>query len=261
MSITITHARPLLAVVALGLLVSCTGGPAVRTGEPPAARAPDLLVADADAALERGELREAAAAYRQAALASEDETVAEQATRVAFGNFQLQEAAVAAERWLSLNPTSEEARRYAGVVALELHRLDTAEEHFAQLVETAYLSPAAGFLALLPVIADQGTPADVTELFRRLAARHPQVAEGRYVLGSAALRSENYALALRSAEDAVRLAPYWVPARMLLARAQIASGQEEQGLATARELVTAPEADVATHLEYALLLASTNRDE
>ena len=261
MAITITHARPLLAVVALGLLVSCTGGPPVHTGEPPAARAPDLLVADADAALERGELREAAAAYRQAALASEDETVAEQATRVAFGNFQLQEAAVAAERWLSLNPTSEEARRYAGVAALELHRLDTAEEHFAQLVETAYLSPAAGFLALLPVIADQGTPADVTELFRRLAARHPQVAEGRYVLGSAALRSENYALALRSAEDAVRLAPYWVPARMLLARAQIASGQEEQGLATARELVTAPEADVATHLEYALLLASTNRDE
>jgi tetratricopeptide (TPR) repeat protein len=261
MPTTILYARPTLAAVALAVLVSCSTGPTAREAEPAAARAPEVLLADGDAALERGDVREAAAAYREAALASEDETVAEQATRIAFGNFQLQDAAIAADRWLVLNPTSEEARRFAGVVALELHRLDAAEEHFARLIETAYLSPAAGFLALLPVIADRGTPADVTELFRRLSARHPQVAEGRYVLGSAALRSENYGLALRSAQGAVELAPYWVPARMLLARAQVATGQEEQGLATARELVTAPEADIATHLEYALLLASTGRDE
>lgn len=261
MSTTRLLARPMLVAVAFAVLAACNAGPGVRESEPTATRAPEALLADGDAALERGDVREASGAYLQAALGSEDEAVAEQATRVAFGNFQLQDATRAAERWLALNPSSEEARRYAGVAALELHRLDTAEQHFADLIETAYLSPAAGFLALLPVIADQGTPADVTELFQRLSARHPAVAEGRYVVGSAALRSENYALAQRSAEDAVRLATYWVPARMLLARAQIATGQEEAGLATARELVTAPEADIATHLEYALLLASTGRDE
>jgi tetratricopeptide (TPR) repeat protein len=66
---------------------------------------PETLLADADAALERGDLPQAAAAYRRAAEGSNDETVAEQATRVAFDNFQLQQAALAAERWLTLNPS------------------------------------------------------------------------------------------------------------------------------------------------------------
>jgi len=261
MRITLIHARPLFAAAALVTLVACSTGPAARDEAALAPPDPESLQADGDAALERGELPEAARAYRRAAEASDDEAVAEQATRVAFDHFQLQEAALAADRWLALNPTSEQARRYAGVAALELHRLDVAEGHFAQLLETAYLSPAAGFLALLPVLTERGAAPDATELFRRLAARYPKVAEGQYALGSAALRSENYALALDSARRAVQIAPYWVPARMLMARAQIASGQDEEGLATARDLVVAPEADVATHLEYALLLASAGRDE
>jgi tetratricopeptide (TPR) repeat protein len=160
-----------------------------------------------------------------------------------------------------LNPSSEQAERYAGVSALALHRLDEAEEHFARLIESAYISTAAGFLALLPVMMDEGNPPDVTELFRRLAARHPTLAEGQVALGTAALRSDNYPLAMQSAQRAVELAPYWVPAKLLLARVQIASGQEDLGLATARDVVTAPGSDVATHIEYALLLAGTGRDE
>ncbi len=257
MRITLIHARHLLVAAALATVVACSAGPSVPQPPPD----PDALQADGDAALQRGELPEAATAYRRAAEASDDEAVAEQATRVAFDHFQLREAAVAADRWLALNPTSEQARRYAGVAALELHRLSAAEEHFVQLLETAYLSPAAGFLALLPVLAEQGTPADVTELFRRLAARYPKVAEGQYTLGSAALRSENYALALESSRRATEIAPYWIPAKFLLARAQVANGHDEEGIATARDLVTAPDADVAAHLEYALLLASTGRDE
>src|SRR5690606_17735295 len=126
---------------------------------------PEVLLADGDGALERNELPEAARAYRLAAEASEDEAIAEQATRTAFDHSQMREAALAADRWLALNPTSEQARRYAGVAALELHRLDVAEEHFAQLLASgAYISPAAGFLALLPVVSDHGTAPDVTEL-------------------------------------------------------------------------------------------------
>ena len=261
MRITLIHARPLLVAAALVMLAACSAGPSARDAASLTAPDPDALLADGDAALERGELPEAARAYRRAAEASDDEGVAEQATRVAFDHFQLHEAALAADRWLGLNPTSEQARRYAGVAALELHRLDVSEGHFAQLLETAYLSPAAGFLALLPVLNDQGSAPDVTELFRRLAVRYPKVAEGQYALGSTALRSENYALALESARRAVQIAPYWVPAKMLLARAQIASGHDEDGLATARDLVMSPDADVGTHLEYALLLASTGRDE
>ena len=253
--------RRLVVAAALTLLVACATVPGAGTPSTPAPADTETLLAQGDAALARGELPEAARAYRLAADASDDEAVAEQATRVAFDNFQFAEASRAADRWLALNPSSEQAERYAGVSALALHRLDEAEEHFARLIETAYISTAAGFLALLPVMMDEGNPPDVTELFRRLAARHPKLAEGQVALGTAALRSDNYALAMQSAQRAVELAPYWVPAKLLLARTQIASGQEDLGLATARDVVTAPGSDVATHIEYALLLAGTGRDD
>ncbi len=249
----------LLAV--LGSVAACAPATVVRNDPAATPAPPETLLADADAALERGELPDAARAYREAAQRSSDESVAEQATRVAFDHFQLREAALAAQRWLELNPTNEQARRYAGVTALKLHRLDDAERYFGDLVDTVYISPAAGFLALLPVIANEGTPTDVLELFRRLSARHPKVAEGHYALGSAALRGDNFALAEGAAATAVQLAPYWKPAQMLLARARIATGKEDEGLGLARELVTEPDSDLATHLEYAMLLAATGRDE
>jgi len=251
---------PVLAILAA--LAACAGLPGGSAAPGDARKPPEALLADGDAALERNELPEAARAYRQAAEASDDEAIAEQATRTAFDHSQMHEASLAAERWLALNPTSEQARRYAGIAALELHRLDVAEEQFAQLLASgAYISPAAGFLALLPAVADHGTAPDVTELFRRLVARYPQVAEGHHALGSAALRSDNFELAVASARRATELAKYWVPARMLLARALIAAGEEQAGLDVARELVMAPDADVVTHLEYALMLAATGRDE
>jgi len=256
----LAYLRPTALAAVLVLLSACaaTPEPTPATEE---AKPPEALLADGDSALERNELPEAARAYRLAAQASADESVAEQATRIAFDQSQMQEAMLAAERWLELNPTSEQARRYAGVAALELHRLDAAEQQFAELLGSAFISPAAGFLALLSGVSGHGSPTDVTELFRRLAARYPDMAEAHYTVGSAALRSENFALAAASARRAVELAEYWVPARMLLARAQIAGGDDEQGLTTARELVMAPESDIATHLEYALLLAATGRAE
>jgi tetratricopeptide (TPR) repeat protein len=252
--------RILPVAAILAALAACAGLPSGEGVAEQGPRPPEALLADGDAALERNELPEAARAYRMAAEASDDEAVAEQATRAAFDHFQMREASLAAERWLVLNPTSEEARRYAGVTALALHRLDVAEQHFAELIASAYLSPAAGFLALLPVVSDHGTAPDVTELFRRLVARHATVAEGHYALGSAALSSENFSLALDAARRATEIAPYWIPARMLLARALATSGDEEAGLAAARDLVMAPDASVATHLEYALLLGATGRD-
>jgi tetratricopeptide (TPR) repeat protein len=252
--------RILPVAAILAALAACAGLPSGDGVAEQGPRPPEALLADGDAALERNELPEAARAYRMAAEASDDEAVAEQATRAAFDHFQMREASLAAERWLVLNPTSEEARRYAGVTALALHRLDVAEQHFAELLGSAYLSPAAGFLALLPVVSDHGTAPDVTELFRRLVARHATVAEGHYALGSAALSSENFSVALDAARRATEIAPYWIPAGMLLARALATSGDEEAGLATARDLVMAPDASVATHLEYALLLGATGRD-
>jgi tetratricopeptide (TPR) repeat protein len=250
-----------LAVASLWFLAACAPTASVQAPETDPATTAEALIASAEAALQQGRLPDAARAYREAAQRSEDEQVAEQATRMAFDHHQLREAALAAERWLALNPTSENAHRYAGIAALRLHRLEEAERQFASLLETAYISAGAGFLALPPVMGDEGVPTDVMELFRRLSARYPDVAEGYYALGSSALRADNYAAAQAAAASAVAKAPYWKPAQMLHARTTIATGREEEGLAAARDLVTAPDSDIGTHLEYAMLLAATGRDE
>jgi tetratricopeptide (TPR) repeat protein len=59
----------------------------------------------------------------------------------------------------------------------------------------------------------------------------------------------------------VAKAPFWKPAKMLRARTLIATGKDDEGLAIARDLVTAPDSDLGTHLEYALLLSATGRDQ
>jgi tetratricopeptide (TPR) repeat protein len=111
------------------------------------------------------------------------------------------------------------------------------------------------------VVADEGVATDVMELFRRLSAQRPKVAEGHYAYASAALRADNFAAADKAADTAVALAPFWKPARMLQARTRIATGREEEGLQIARDLVVDGESDIGIHLEYAMLLSATGRDE
>ena len=174
--------RSALGAIFLGLLVACAATDPAGPGDTGAAMLPGARLADAEAAFDRGDYPAGARLYREAAQRSDDELIAEQATRAAFDHTQLQEAALAAGRWLEINPTSENAHRYAGIAALKLHRLDDAEAQFSYLLDTVYISPAAGFLALLPVIGDEGVATDVMELFRRLSARHPSVGEGHYAL-------------------------------------------------------------------------------
>ena len=253
--------RSALGAIFLGLLVACATTDPAGPGAAGDEMLPEARLVEAEAAFDRGEYPAGARMYREAAQRSDDEMIAEQATRAAFDHTQLQEAALAAARWLEINPTSENAHRYAGIIALKLHRLDAAEAHFGYLLDTIYMSPAAGFLALLPVIGGEGVSTDVAELFRRLSARHPNVAEGYYAYGSAALRADSFAAADKAAATAVAKAPYWKPAKMLLARTRIANGKEDEGLAIARDLVTEPDSDIGTHLEYALLLSATGRDQ
>jgi tetratricopeptide (TPR) repeat protein len=262
MPIRISRAcRSALSAILLSFLAACGATSPTRGSEPAAAALPEARLADAEAAFARGDYPAGAKIYREAAQLSDDENVAEQATRAAFDQSQLQEAALSARRWLEINPTSENAHRYAGITALKLHRLDEAENQFGYLLDTIYISPAAGYLALPPVIGDEGVATDVMELFRRLSARHPDVAEGYYAYAGSALRADSFAVAEQAAETAVAKAPYWKPAKMLLARTRIANGKEDEGLALARDLVTESDSDIGTHLEYALLLSATGHDE
>lgn len=243
--------------VLLGACAS-TGQKSASEEHPPGD--PNALVLGAEVALQRGEYLEASKAYLRAAQSAEDEALAEQATRVAYEHRQWSIVEQAADRWLRLNHTNEEARRYAAFAALHLYRLDDAAEHLGTLLETAYINPAAGFLALLPQLADEAPAAAVTSVLEKLVAKYPNVTEAHYALSQAALRSDNFALGLAHAQKARELAPYWSPAGLLLARAQLINGDADAGLATVRAVLEQDNQD-AHRLEYALMLIQAGQEE
>lgn len=243
--------------VLLGACAS-TGQKSASEEHPPGD--PNALVLGAEVALQRGEYLEASKAYLRAAQSAEDEALAEQATRVAYEHRQWSIVEQAADRWLRLNHTNEEARRYAAFAALHLYRLDDAAEHLGTLLDTAYINPAAGFLALLPQLADEAPAAAVTSVLEKLVAKYPNVTEAHYALSQAALRSDNFALGLAHAQKARELAPYWSPAGLLLARAQLINGDADAGLATVRAVLEQDNQD-AHRLEYALMLIQAGQEE
>jgi tetratricopeptide (TPR) repeat protein len=231
-------AMPVL--VGCALLAACAAGPAVAPQDAAVAALagdPQALAAAAEQALERRDYVAAARFYREAAEASDEETMAEEAARVAFEHHQTGEMYAAATRWLELNPTSEEARRFAAFGALRLYRIDEAIEHFDRLLGSVFINPQAGFLALLPQWLEEESRNAVTATLEGLVTRYPDLGEARYALAQAALRSDNLALALESAARATELSPYWSPAGMLLARVQLANGRPDEALATARSVV------------------------
>lgn len=221
---------------------------------------PNALVLGAEVALQRKQYLQASKAYVRAATLAKDEALAEQATRVAYEHRQWSLVLAGAERWLELNGTNEEARRFAGFAALHLYQIDRAAEHLGVLLDTAFINPAAGFLALLPQLADEGPGPATTAVLQRLVVKYPKLTESHYALARAALQSDNFALAYEHASKAHELGPYWTPAGLLLAQVQLARGQTEEGLKQAREIIGTDSQD-SYRLEYALMLLQAGKDE
>jgi len=251
------------------ILIACLVGGCTTPGKPSdsasgAAQSlptdPNALVLGAEVALQRNQYLEASRAYVRAAQLANDEALAEQATRVAYEHHQWTLVLAGAERWLELNHTNEEARRFAAFAALHLYQIDRAAEHLGALLDTAFINPQAGFLALLPQLGDEGTPAGVTAVLQKLIAKYPDLTEAHYALARAAMQSENFALAFEHATKAHELGPYWSPAGLLLAQVQLTRGAADEALATARQIVQNDSQD-SYRLEYALMLLQAGKEE
>jgi len=254
---------PALLVVTL-LTAACTtpGKPTEQTAPSgqPLPSDPNALVLGAEVALQRGQYREASMAYVRAALAASDEQLCEQAARVAFEHQQWTLVMQAAEHWLQLNQTSEEAHRFAAFAALHLYKIDVAADHLGMLLDTAFINPPAGFLALLPQISDEAPAPGATAVLQKLVGKYPNLTEAHYALAQAAVQSDNFALALEHAKKARELGPFWSPSGLLLARVQMLMGEHDAALETARKVVEQDSQD-SYRLEYALMQMQAGKEE
>jgi len=253
------------ALLALALLGACASNPPPEADppvRPPAASeggdANSHLVL-AEIALQRGDYHVASREYAAAAQLSTDAALASQATRVAFASSQNEFAAQSARRWLMLDTASADARRFLGVVALRLNRLNEASDQFDRLVRTSYETPAAGFLDLATALSEEENAYGVYRLLSDLSQRHPKVAEARYARSAAALRAFNYKDAVDSGKRAVALSDTLTDAKRVLARALVVSGSNDAGIDMARRDATAS-SEPDAKIELALLLIASERD-
>ena len=253
-----------MLAVALALVGCATGSSPGRAAvdAPTVKAAPadvPALLTQAEQTQQSAHYPEAARLYVQAALASPDEQVAETAAHACYDTQQLQAAQQIAQRWLDINPTNQQAREIAALSALRLYRIDAAREQLQVLLESAYITPAAGFIELLPKLEAADSNA-ATAVLKQLVQRMPDVAEGHYVLARLAGATADWGVMLSAAQRAHELAPYWSPAGLLLARAQLASGQIELALQTGQAVIKQDDS-LATRSEYAALLLSADRGE
>jgi tetratricopeptide (TPR) repeat protein len=253
-------------VAVVGVLILLTGC-ATTDGKPDQAKAakelpgdPNALLLGAEVSLQHKQYLEAARAYTKAATLVDDESLADQATRVAYDTHQTSLVLVNAKRWLELNPTNEDAHRFAAFSALRLYQIDEATVHLHSLLDKAYLNPQAGFVALASQLSEEGSPAAVTAAMKKLVDFYPDMAEAHYALGQSALESDNFALALEHAKRAHELSPFWAPAGLLLARIMITNGDLEGGVKTAKAVVD-QDAHPGYRLEYAVMLLAAGRTE
>ena len=149
---------------------------------------------------------EARKAYVRAAPAAHDEELAEQATRVAFEHQQWTLVQTAAERWLELNQTNEEARRFAAFAALHLYQIDRAAEHLEHAARHG-VHQSAGRIsgAAAADLPTKRAAAARRRCCSKLVVKYPDLTEAHYALAQAAVQSDNFALALEHAQKAREL--------------------------------------------------------
>lgn len=210
------------------------------------------MVSTAKKALDDGRYVEAAHWYQLATQRSDDEELVKEATQADYDHEQWQAALYSAQRWLQINPTSQDAHEIAALSALRLYQLDPAVMHLDALLSSAYITPASGFLQLLPKLEQADTSAALAVL-QKLCDKYPQVAEAHYAVAKLAAQTSNQPLMLQQAQRAHELSPYWSPAGMLLARAQLAGGNTDTALATGKSVIDNDKTP-ATRVEYAELL-------
>jgi tetratricopeptide (TPR) repeat protein len=255
---------------------------AAATGEH-AGAAGSSLTQSAEAALKRGDCREASEQYAKAA-SDADVQLARRATQVAMACEHLPAAWAAASRWRALAPNDREANALYAAVALKLYRTSDARaaihefwrvEQQTNSTATAPKGEPGGAVAVPPHKAEQRTARSMSELTALLleesdasavliamsGALEPAAnsADTLILLGELSLAGYDGQRAARYAQQALQHDPNDLAALRVLARAHVMRGEGTQALATAHE---AANFDAERGgLQLAEILASLDRSE
>lgn len=236
---------PSTAALAALLLAACAMAP------PRAPDDPNAHIILAEIALARGQREVAAEEYQRASEKSPDASLAGRAAQVALDSGRDDLAAVAANRWLALDPANKGARQAAGLAALRGNQLPRAYELLDSSLTATGEAGEKELSELIGALANESNSYGVFVVGRGLAAKHADSPGAQYAAAAFALAAYNYAFAADKAQRAIEMKADYANARRLLARALVMSGNAERGLALARQL--AADGDIEAALELGML--------
>ena len=250
-----------LAVFAMALLG------AVST----AAHAEDEMASDASAhvlaaeiALHGQDYLKAAREYRKAAEKSDSVEIARQATRVASSFGFNEDAAIAAERWLELEPDSDEALFHLARLTLRLGDTRSARRHYEKLIERGDGDPDERLLSLISVFGDEDAEA-AHDVMWALAKPYKESPEAHYAAAVMALNAGELEKAKTRAKKVMSLEPgEWLltKAKLLHGRILLLDGDADAAIDyVARIIGDDPQPDPSARMELALMMMSAGRDD
>jgi len=198
--------------------------------------------------------------YLVLAMEVPDPSLAERAVNIGLYAQRYEEALPAARRWVSLAPESTEARRSLILLLVEVGESEEAAREALTWLDQP--DQSSGRLSGIgSVLARARSPEHALDFWRRLGDARPQSAEVAQSLAQAALRAQDYELALRSSERALSLEPTWSHAWLLKSRILAQQGKAADSLAVLAEASERYPADSSIGLAYARALIQEGRTE
>jgi len=252
--------RRWLTAAALWILIAITITPAradeVDTSEVGA------YVLQAEMALQRNDYLMAAQEYRKAAQLSEDPDVARQAVLIGMAYGFDREALTSAKRWQKLDKNNSEARLFVAQLSFRVGDLKTARRQYSYLIEKGDEPPGDKLVKLIRNLSDEGDPENADKLMRSLARPYPDSAMAQYAVATMALRAGDTEFAIASASRSIELNPEGLEARLLYARALLASGKPDEAIEyTARIIGDDPDPDPDARMELAIMYMMVDRED
>ena len=227
----------------------------------------------AEIAAQRGVQATAAQEYLNSSERSDDPEVSQRAAEFAFKYGFDAYALRAARRWAQLAPDDASAHLHLARLLVRRNDVPAATAEVERALGPAAGRTAADYQLLAGELAEEDNADAVTRVLTRIAANAPESPALGLALGTAALRSRDFDLAIwsaqkaitkalpeQSAEPAAGQAPADLndEANALIGRALLARGDTDAALAhMSREVAARPSLDL--ELEYAKLLATAER--
>ena len=252
--------RAALALATLALAGFVAAGPAMAIEPAVSGAAPrNAAVQAAELAIGAGDCRRASEGYAKAVADLRDPRIARRAVEVAVGCSHLPAAWQSAQRWMQLDGENVDALRAAGLIALELHRIDDARRIFADLLSKPDVEVDRALGDLLPLVAAGDHAQAGWMTFGSIVDRTAIDDASRLALADLAIEADNYAGARSLVESVIARDADNAVAHRTLGLLLAADDSSEPAIAAARRAASLDAENQA--FAVAEVLAALDRQE